>query len=107
MAFFISLSLSITASGVDLPVAFLQPPSQRREKPEWIDSHLTAGESKRMNIFHSFSSPIVLLPWVISLPAQSDFNLSNASLSGSTCKCTSAAPRAFLSGVIQLPIAQT
>jgi len=27
IAFFISLSLSITASAVDLPVAFLQPPS--------------------------------------------------------------------------------
>ena len=74
----------MTASGVDLPVAFLQLASQRSQKPEWTDSYLIAGESKRMNTFHSFSSPIVLLPCVISLPAQSDFNLSNAVLSGST-----------------------
>ena len=100
MAFFISLNLSITASGVDFPVAFLQLPSQRSQKPEWIDPHLIAGESNRMNTFHSFSSPIVLLPCVISLPAQSDFNLSNALLSGSTYKCASAARREFSSVVV-------
>ena len=107
MAFFISLSLSITASGVDFPVTFLQLPNHRSQKPELTDSHLIVEESKRMNTFHSFSSPVMPLPCVISLQALNDFNPSNALLSWSTCQCASAARRAILRAVIQLLIAQT
>lgn len=55
MAFFVSPSLSVTTSDVDLPVALLQLPSQQySQKLELTDSHLIAGESKHMNTFHSF-----------------------------------------------------
>ena len=54
MAFFVSPSLSVTTSDVDLPVALLQLPSQHSQKLELTDSHLIAGEPKHMNTFHSF-----------------------------------------------------
>src|SRR5882757_9241004 len=74
----------MTAPGSSEPVACLQQLNQHQGYQEPNTAYFTASLSRRMNTFHSFSSPMVVRPVVILLSCTSLARRAMAELSGST-----------------------